>query len=245
MIWNKVWQFVFGGSLMMANPVPVAPPLIYVPATVEELLSYQCGRDVSSMLSGPDQPGPVFSSGLLILTSTEARNGDRLLIVNAGAGTFVLPLAVEGVNRLRFTIPTQTAPEPREFFLSYVHGYRGTRSRIFESSINSAPMGKDILDYTPVHPARAENMREHLDYGIFQTASNMVSALREGRLERQLLQRGRAENCEHITREQPAVGRILRASLDQMENIYKGSRGERPAKLRMPASMSSAAYVAP
>lgn len=239
MFWNKLLQLVLGGSIMMAQPVPVkAPeaPITYIKPSVDELLTYECGRNVTTMLYNSDQPGPVFSNGLLLVSSVEADDGTRLLIVNAGAGTFSMPLERDGVNRLRFWIPTEMPGGAKEFFISYMHGYAGSRSRVFEYSIHKAPLGKDELDYIPMRPTRAEKLVTHLEYGIFETSKNMVTAFREGRLTSEQLQKSRAENCEHIARAQPEVGRILKTNLDRIAVMTKDTAGATSS--RMPASVN-------
>ncbi len=244
MFLSKTIHLFFAAAAMLVGQQQAAMPEMYLQPSLDELLSYECAKSVSTMVTGPDQTGPIFSDGILTLTSIEAADGSHLLIVNAGAGTYALPLEREGVNRLRFYVPTHLPGGPKAFFISYMHGSGiNMRSRVFELSMHRPPPGKDELDYTSVSVSRADKMLEHFDYAIYETAGNMLTALTEGRVTRQQIWRQKAENCEHISRNSPALARTLRRDLDVVEMIVMGPKKEPKTGAvslgRMPASVEA------
>ena len=222
--------------VMLITGKPAAPQEPVTPASLDELLSYECARSVSTMVRLGAQVGPVFSDGLITLASTEANDGSIILILNAGAGTFVLPLEHEGVNRLRFYLPTHLAGPARPFYISYMHSQRDYPARLFELSMDRAPNGKDDLDFTAISVSRADKMLEHYDYAIFATIGNMLNALIEGRVNRSQFERQKPENCEHISRSSPALARTIRRNLDVVEMIVMGPK---PAKKREDVTLSN------
>jgi hypothetical protein len=199
-------------------PEPVALP------SLDELLSYECARSISTMVQPSAQTGPVFSDGVITLTSIEARDASVILILNAGAGTYAVSLEHEGVNRLRFYLPTHLAGGPRPFYLSYMPPERGYPARVLELSMNRPPNGRDDLDYTAVAVSRADKMLEHYDYAIFATVGNMLNALTEGRVARNEFERQKPEHCEQISRSMPALARTIRRELDVVEMIVMGPK---------------------
>lgn len=234
MAWNKLMQLIFGGSLVIAQTLPPTPAQTM--ATLDEMLSHECARSVSSLLYAGDQPGPLFYDGGLVFTSVETSSLHPLLIVSAGNGVFSVSLEGAGVNRVRFTLPTKNGD--RNYFLSYLHGNQ-SRSRVFEFSSDHPPMGKDEFDFDKMQPKRAEALLTHLEYAIYQTAESTLANLTEGRLHRDQLKRARAENCEHIERKAPQLAQNLKRNLDVIEMIVLGPEAKQREPTRMPASIAA------
>ncbi len=235
MAWNKLMQFIFGSTLMMAQTLPTKP--VYSLATPEEMLSYECARSVTGMLYPLDQTGPLFNDHGLVFTSIDTSASHPILIMSAGTGLFSVPLDGAGVNRIRFSIPTQISGEMKTYFLSYLHGNQ-SRSRIFDFSNDRPPMGREELDYTEVQVKRAENLLEHFEYAIYTTAEVNLAGLTEGRLSRDQLKRHRAENCDHIQQKSPGLAQNLKRNLDVIEMIVLGPQPKVSAPTRMPASIA-------
>src|SRR4051812_1702968 len=126
MTFNRVVQVVLGGCLALSQTIKTyKSPNIVTPSNVvaiDEILSYECARSITSLIGSDEQIGPVFSRGQLVFTSVEAQDSSKLLIVNAGSGNFVVPLESSGVNRIRFEVPTAQRGQLKVFFLSYMHG---------------------------------------------------------------------------------------------------------------------------
>jgi hypothetical protein len=236
MAWNKLMQFIFGSTLMMAQTLPSKP--VYSLATLDEMLSYECAKSVTAMLYPLDQTGPLFFDHGLVFTSIDTSASHPLLIFSAGTGLFSVPLEGAGVNRIRFTIPAQATGQMKTFYLSYLHGGQ-SRSRIFEFSEGRAPMGKDDLDFSEVAPKRAENLLGHFEYAIYTTAELTLAGLTEGRLNRDQLKRHRAENCEHIQKKSPQLAQNLKRDLDVIEMIVLGPQPKVEPAVRMPASIAA------
>jgi hypothetical protein len=242
MAWNKLMQFIFGSTLMMAQTLPSKP--VYSLATLNEMLSFECAKSVTGMLYPLDQTGPLFYDHGLVFTSIDTNASHPLLLVSAGTGIFSVPLEGAGVNRVRFTIPAQTNGETKTFYLSFLHGNQ-SRSRVFEFSEGRPPMGKDELDYNQLTPKRAENLLSHFEYAIYTTAEVNLAALTEGRLNRDQLKRHRAENCEHIQKNSPQLAQNLKRSLDVIEMIVLGPQIKDAGPVRMPASIAVRRSAAP
>jgi hypothetical protein len=223
-------------SLFMTMTTSQPPPEPVAQPSLDELLSYECARSISTMVRPSAQVGPVFSDGLITLTSIEARDLSIILILNAGAGTYAVTLEHEGVNRLRFYLPTHLAGGARPFFISYMPADHGYPARVLELSMDRPPNGKDDLDYTAVAISRADKMLEHYDYAIFATVGNMLNALTEGRVTRNEFERQKPENCEHISRTAPALARTIRRELDVVEMIVMGPT---PAKKNSDVALST------
>lgn len=230
-------------------PLLIVVPMLYVQAaasepttSVDELLSYQCGQSVSSLVSPSEQQGPLFHQGHLLFTSIEAKDSSKILLVNAGNGNFVLTLEGTGVNRIRFELPTGELSGRKIFYLSYLHGGI-LRSRYFDFAEGAAPTGHDESDYAWVNVQRAENLLPYLDYAIHETAEATVEALTEGKLVRNQLLRHKVENCEHISRREPRLARNLKYNLDLLDTIILGPRGPRGQSDRRPASLGSALEI--
>lgn len=235
MLFSKAIQLFLSSIAMLSQPAPQA----LAQASLDELLSYECAKSVSTMVNAAEQPGPIFSDGLLALTSVEAADGSHLLIVNAGAGTFAVPLEHEGVNRVRFYLPTHLPGGPKAFFISYLHG-SNMRSRVFELSTARPVLGKEVLDYDSVPVHRAENMLEHFDYAIYETAGKLLAALTEGRMTRASVEKHRGANCDHISRHSPGIARNLKRDLDVVEMIVMGPTTPKARSTgRMPASIEA------
>lgn len=237
----KAVQLLASLLALMTASKPAPQPVVAQPS-LDELLSYECARSISTMVQRSAQTGPVFSDGLITLTAVEARDLSVILILNAGAGTYALTLEHEGVNRLRFYLPTHLAGGPRSFYISYMPAERGYRARLLELSMNRPPNGKDDLDYAAVAVSRADKMLEHYDYAIFSTVGNMLTALTEGRVSRNEFERQKPENCEYISRWTPALARTIRRELDVVEMIVMGPKPASKSDValsttsRMPAS---------
>jgi hypothetical protein len=219
MNWNKVLQLLLSGSLVA--PAPKTQTAANQPVQLEEILSYQCARSVTTMVTSDQQVGPLFSSGSLVFTSLVAEDSSKLLLVNAGGGNFAIPLVGDGVNRIRFAIPTADVGPDRLFFMSYSHG-GALRSRYFDYSELVAPVGHDDLDFAEVEPQRASYLQPHLDYAIHETASTILSAITDGKISRAHMIPHRAENCEHLSRQAPSVARNLKYNLDMLDVILMG-----------------------
>jgi hypothetical protein len=115
------------------------------------------------------------------------------------------------------------------------------RSRVFELTIQRPPLGKEDLDYDAVTIYRADSLNEHFDYAIYETASNILTALSEGRLSREHMEKQKASNCEYISRSSPELARNLRRDLDVVEMIVTGPQTVAPSSGgRMPASIAEA-----
>jgi hypothetical protein len=224
------------------------PDPMHTQASMDELLSYECGKSVAGMLYPEDQAGPVFSVSDLVFTSIEASDNSRFLIVSAGDGVYSIPLERAGVNRLRFSIPAHGTTKPKEYFLGFLHD-SVTRSRFFDFSAERPPLGKEEIDYAYVVPRRADQLLPNLEYNIHETAEGMLLSLTEGRLDRSQIISQKAHNCEHITRKSPSLGRNLKRNLDVVEKIVIGPKSK-PARAiaaraivtrpsRAPASLAS------
>ncbi|HMN69229.1 MAG TPA: hypothetical protein PKC28_11870 [Bdellovibrionales bacterium] len=223
MLWQKLLQVFLGGALT-GGSFAVVPPS-FTPnrlPTVDEILSYECGQTVASILELYDQVGPTFFGRGLVFASIENTQGSPLLMVSGGAGLYSVPLSAVGVNRLRFLLPTNRALVPRAFYLSYMHG-GPSRSRVFELSDGRAPHGKDDLDFIEVLPARAEALLPHWDYAIFQTAENTIAALTGKKLAGEQIQHRSKEGCEHLDRRSPSLAKSLTHSLNGIDLLAFGS----------------------
>lgn len=217
---------VFGllATLLIAS-APAPSEVMLNPA---ELSSYRCAREVATIVGHGQQTGPLFSEDDLVFASLVARDGSRLLMLNEGAGTYVVRLARQGVNRVRFTLPGRG--EPRTYFMSYAHD-DVFRSRLFEFAIGRAPAGREALDFEPVSVIRAPSLLPHFEYAIFKTAENALSAITNGHVSRAELNRHRVRECEHLAR-------ALKPNLDMLEMIVVGPTPPvTAAPDRLPASV--------
>jgi hypothetical protein len=241
MAWKHLLQITLGSALVLAQAFTHNPPSDKSSSgvAVEEILSYECARSIATIVTPSEQTGPLFADGRLIFTSLEAQDSSLMLLVNAGYGNFVINLERNGVNRIRFEIPSEANAAPRTFFLSYMHG-GVLRSRYFEYAEEHAPAGRDELDYSLVNARRADNLVPHLDYAIHETAEATLSAITEGRVTRSQMLRHKVENCEHISRQSPSIAKNLRRSVDMLDLIVMGPKvnSTKVAGERMPASIS-------
>ena len=233
MLWNQIVHVFFGSTLIVAQSLP--DPM-QTQTSIEELLSYECAKSVATMLYPPEQMGPVYSAEGLVFTSLEAQDRSPLLIVSAGQGTFAIRLDQGGLNRVRFKIPMHNSSRATEFFLSFLPD-PVTRSRVFDFSAGRPPLGKKDSDYRFVAPYRAEGLLPNLEYKIHETAEFMLASLTEGRLARGQVVRQKADNCEHITRKSPALGRNLNRNLAVIEKIVIGPKSK-PARAITAMAMS-------
>lgn len=211
--------------LAQARGRPQTSPSLTLPSrakvTVEEVLSYDCARNVAAIVRPGDQIGPVFANGILVFTSVEAQDSSRMLLVNAGSGIYSVHLERDGMTRLRFAIPVAGQIEPRVFYMTYLHG-QSFRSRYFEYSEDRPPVGKDDLDYMFMTARRAENLQAHLNYAIHETAEATLSAITEGRIQREQLRMRHLDGCDHISRQSPSLARNLKYNLDMLDLIVAG-----------------------
>jgi hypothetical protein len=215
-------------------PESIPHKVAHSEVAVDEVLSYECARSITSLIPIDEQWGPVFSHGNLVFTSVEAQDFSKLLIVNAGAGNYVIKLEGLGVNRIRFEVPSGRG-QARVFFMSYMHGNR-MRSRYFDFSEGKAPVGRDELDYALVPARRADHLLAHLDYAIHETAAATLNAIVDGRLDRAQLEHHRIENCEHIARLWPNLGNDLKRKIDQIDLFVMGPNFTHTSS-RLPASV--------
>lgn len=233
MAWEKLVQFILGGNFLIAQSLM---PDSAMPVSAAEMRSYSCAHSVVSMVRGMNQPGPIFAEGKLVFTSISATDGSKILVVNAGQGTYAIPLEGSGVNRIRFEMPGLVGGQKQLFFLSYMHG-EALRSRYFEFSSGLPPYGKDVLDYVSVTARRTPQLKDHLEYAIRETAENIVSGITEGKLQREHFSSHQVNGCDYIYQNSPKLAQTLRRRVDELEMLVSGPRVSLPAG-RMPASVS-------
>ncbi len=218
--------------------VATVPAANYAPATLDEILTYECAKSVAGIVNGGINPqiGPVFYQDGLVFTSLSNSRGEKMLVVDAGMGIFTIPLNAVGVNRMRFTLPINSHGETQTYFLGYIHGER-YRSRALELTIEKAPIGRDDLDYQRAHITRSENLLPHLEYAVFQTTQTMLSAISAKRLTRQDLNIAAVESCDHISRRSPSLARNMRFDLEVIVREILGPKSVAAGGGRMPASV--------
>lgn len=245
MLLEALISLIFGAQVT-TTPSPV-PELMQAQASMQELLSYECGKSIATMVVPEEQVGPVFANEDLVFTGIEASDNSRLLIVTSGEGTYAVPLAKSGVNRISFSIPTRGPNKQTDFYLGFLHD-SVTRSRFFDFAEGRPPAGKTEADYTKVVARRSEGLLPNLEYKIHETAEGLLAALTEDRLPRSHILNQKAYNCEHITKKNPALGRSLKRNLDVVEQIVLGPKAKpKPTMVaaispgsRGPASVSAA-----
>lgn len=220
---------ICGSILIFAHSVPAYSPEI----SARELQTYQCARNVAGLVLPTEQPGPVFKDDDLVFSSLETRDGANVLIVSAGSGTFVVPLALTGVNRLRFQMP---GPQSKLYYISFAHDSL-LHSRFFNFATNQPPFGRQEAEYTRVEPRRAAYMLANLEYAILETSENALNALTEGRLDRRRLSRLPVTGCEHIAAIAPALAQRLRHNVEALEMLIVGPARIVRAGSRLPASV--------
>lgn len=198
--------------------------VVFCQVSAGEALAYNCGKNLASLASSTAQRGPLFAVGDLIFTSVEASDLSRLLLVNSGAGNFVLRLK-GGLNRIRFQIPGMSGRPGHMYFLSYIHG-DGAPSRFFEVGEDRAPIGHEVTDYQLISAARAEYLEPYLVYAIQKTALNMASALSEGRLSRSVLHIQPLPACQALVRRTPSLVKSLKV----IEGPSRQMSAQRPFK---------------
>jgi len=91
---------------------------------------------------------------------------------------------------------------------------------------------------TALRPVADKIIEEHLIPGMQSRDEQikLLEALMEGRINRSQMEQQRAQNCENIARTSPALAKILRRDLDQVEMMVMGPRTTATAS-RMPASL--------
>lgn len=229
MIWLRI--ALLSCALMLTRSLSAQSEVSRV--DVEEVLSYECARDVAALTEPGDQVGPLFREGALVFWSVTNADQKPILLLDAGTGLYSVELGHLGINRVRFELPTTQIDRPRTYFLSYLHD-SAYRSRYLEFAVDVPPVGHFDLDYLMTTPKRAAALRAHLEYAIYETSENTVNALVNGRLTRDKLSRASVKNCDHLARENPSLARRLRRNLDEVEVIAGG-----PARssARMPAAV--------
>lgn len=244
MFWHKLMNLFLGGSLVLAQSVPVNRER---PVPIDEILSYDCALSIASLSDTDDQLGPLFSRDDLVFTSIATTTAAPILILSAGAGTFSVPLLGSGVNRLHLEIPSATS-RAQSYYISYLHG-TSYRSRVFEFSVRRPPVGHDGTEYREVMPTRADQLRAHFEYAIFETAENAATAVANGSLERKQIHLVSGDKCGYISRRSPSVESGIRHNLALLDMIVSGpARQSKPTMAlksaqqvssgRRPASLS-------
>lgn len=245
MIWKKFFALFLSAPMLMGQTLakPHESSALINHASVDEVLSYSCAKSLGSLVDRESQVGPLFSEGHLIFTSLEAKDLSKLLLLNAGAGNFVVALEGSGVNRIRFALPSEGQAEPRQFFLSYIHGYT-SRSRYFEFSEGRPPFGREEDDYALVIPSRTLNMQPHLEYAIHETSEAILHALTDGKIDREHLSRHAIVNCDHIANQSPQLATNLRHNLNTLDIMMVGPKPIPTASpSRLPASLATPVIV--
>ncbi|MGE0526770.1 MAG: hypothetical protein AB7G93_15160 [Bdellovibrionales bacterium] len=236
MFWNKLLQLIFGGSLMAAHTSVLRAPL--APAAVDEIHTHECARQVASLTDPNQQAGPVFTEGGLVFLSVEAEDDSQILVLSAGAGVYAARLQRQGVNKIRFEVPVRDNGI-KTFFLTYMPGSK-SRARYFDFSVNRPPMGRDELDFQWVPTQRAAHLLNHLEYALYQTADNVVTALAQGRLARKEVRLPQPGDCGHIAAKSPALAQTLFHSLNALQYFAKGGEPATPSDgpANVPASLT-------
>lgn len=229
--WSRLFSLALGAPFIIAQVTQTIPPVIdHGPDRegradwVLQSQVYQCGRQIAGVLAPTDQRGPLFAAGSLVFTSIEARDTSKLLVVNAGAGSWVVRLTGQGVNRVRFTIPATEVGAPRTFYLSYWHGSGTTLgSRFFEYSEGIPPLGHDELSYLNLTAQPAPGLVPHLQYAIYETVGATIKLLMDGQLNRTQLQVSEShQNCQLATRDSPKLSYHLQRNIDLLEMMVRG-----------------------
>ena len=236
---RKIVQYVFGVILLTALTQTRSQATSYeklepAKVSVEEILSYDCAKNIAGVLSPADQVGPLFANGSLVFAALETRESNKILLVNAGQGNFAVALENNGINRIRFEIPVVGKNKARMFFLTYLEG-GAMRSRFFDYSEGRPPIGKDELEYAYVVAKRANHLQTHLNYALHETAEATLAAITDGRVDRSRLVRKQVDGCESLDRQSPSIARSLKYNLDQLDLIVSGpvsTGGRVPASLR-------------
>jgi hypothetical protein len=191
--------------------------------SLEEVLSFECARRVAAISPEDHQIGPVFQRAGIVVTSIGAASGERFLIINGGAGVYSARLLGVGVNRIRFSVPTNVATAPRTYFLAYLHG-GSADSRMFELAPEQPPSGREETDYLEVTLARAENLLPHFEYNIYETVEQTLHQITNRRIGRGELGSSTPDVCDHITRKSPSLGRTLRYDLEMIADFVRGPK---------------------
>lgn len=185
-------------------------------------LAYQCAKQVAGLLRQGEQVGPLFFNHDLIFTSIVAADSSQILLVHARSGLFSVRLMSQGLNRLRFVLPSDLREKPTPYYLSYIPG-DSIRSRYLEFSMIQPPPGRDEIDYDPVYLRRADDLLAHLEYAILETADNTLRGLTDGKLDRrQMSVKPIIRDCDHLARRSPSLDRRLRRQLDVIDTIVVG-----------------------
>ena len=227
MFWHRLQAFLFSGGMLATVPTPVGS---VERASLNEILSHECGRAVAGLVEPAREPGPLFGAGDLLFTSLEDTDNHPQLLVSAGDGVFRVELIRAGLNRLRFDLTDPSGSPAVTYYLSYLHDPK-LGSRYLEFAVNRPPDGHFELDYLTVVPRRAKDLLPHLDYAIFVTSERVRRAVTEGRLTRAALRPPVAGACDHLRRDAPDLARQIDRNLDQL-GVYAAGPARWPAALR-------------
>lgn len=225
----------------MAIQPSMPPP---TPASVDEMLTYECARSVVNYLSSQEVDiGPIFHRDGLVFTSIDLANGTSSLIVSAGSGTFAVPITSGEINRVRFSLPKGSKSEAHTYFMAYVYGL-GLTSKTLEFSSGRPPEGRDVLDYSPVAATRAEELLPYLEYAVHEKIKRTVKAVNEKRLAAADIGHLNPFVCEHISRTRPDLGRTIRQNLAFLEKLVmppkkKTQTASNLKIIRSPASLGN------
>lgn len=223
-------------ALLFTGKVVTVPEAIQ-PASIDELMTFECARQVVELIPENSQTGPVFLRDGVLISSTDTSRGEKLLMVNAGSGTFAVPLFGLGVSRLHFKLPAIN--EERSYFISYSHG-GGGNSRLYELTVGRPPGSKDETDFELSRVRRAPDLLPHFEFALYETIERIVTHITDKKIPRHELGLLRPNVCDHISRRAPALARIIRYDLDMIATVIQGPMTpQQKASVRAPASVAS------
>lgn len=195
----------------------------------EESLSYNCGRNIASILDHKSQLGPSIMVGDFLLTSTIASDQTPLLIINSKRGLFVSSVDEFAVNRLQFQMRDQVGNTSR-YFLSYSHAGDG-RPRLHQYSKDTPPAGHENEYFKKIILRRAPDLAGHSNFSTYRTVENIVKAVAAGTIKKSQLHRQDFSDCDRLKLKSPSLGMAMEQLLKQLYEF--------PSKndqLRAPAS---------
>jgi hypothetical protein len=229
MMIKKLLAMLFGmGSAGVSVPVALEP------ASLDEMLTYECAKHIVDLTPIQFQNGPIFYREGVLMSSVNTARGDKLLIVNAGSGTFAVPLYGSGVSRVTFSIPMQG--QLKALFISYSHD---RESRLFEFSQDHAPAGKDHGDFKVSHARRATELLPHFEFALFETLETLVARVTAKKVQHHEMALPNVAMCDHISRRSPALARTLRYDLGLIASVLQSEMpAANPTPGRMPASLA-------
>lgn len=209
----KLWLYKLSTFFFATSLSPANPSLTSLPATLDEMLTFECAREVANAAPVEKSLGPVFFREGLAFTSISSSDASDMLLINAGAGQYSVKLPSHGVNRIRFEIPALGRLKPKSYFMSFVAGGR-QNSRLFELSAERVPPGRDELDFQLLHPKRSTHLLSHFEFSVFETADQLAGALAAKRFSSRDYAIPNIRACDHIARRSPGLARTLRHHLE-------------------------------